>query len=495
MRASGILLPISSLPSKYGIGSFSKSAYEFVDQLKLAGQTYWQILPIGPTAFGDSPYQSVSTFAGNPYFIDLDQLVEEGLLTKEECANTDFGNNPRYISYDRIYLSRFPILRKAYNRSDCNLNKEFIDFTNDNAFWLDDYSLYMAIKDSYKGLSWVDWNYDIKFRKVKALQEYKDRLHKNIEFYKYIQFLFSQQWRKLKKYANDRGILIIGDIPIYVAFDSADAWSNPELFQLDENLDPVALSGCPPDGFSDDGQFWGNPLYRWDLHKDTKFEGWISRIEYCFKWYDFLRIDHFKGFDEYYSIPYGSESASTGKWEQGPGFDFFEMVEGHLGKLNIMAEDLGHITDSVRALLKRTGFPGMKVLEFAFDSKSEADSDYLPHNYDKNCIVYTGTHDNRTIKDWIANIPKEDVDYVLNYVNKTEDDLEDINWIMIRLAQSSVADFCIIPIQDYLGLEWDARINEPATIGSNWTWRLLEGEITEDLINKIKDMTKLYGRN
>ena len=495
MRASGILLPISSLPSKYGIGSFSKSAYEFVDQLKLAGQTYWQILPIGPTAFGDSPYQSVSTFAGNPYFIDLDQLVEEGLLTKEECANTDFGNNPRYISYDRIYLSRFPILRKAYNRSDCNLNKEFIDFTNDNAFWLDDYSLYMAIKDSYKGLSWVDWNYDIKFRKVKALQEYKDRLHKNIEFYKYIQFLFSQQWRKLKKYANDRGILIIGDIPIYVAFDSADAWSNPELFQLDENLDPVALSGCPPDGFSDDGQFWGNPLYRWDLHKDTKFEWWISRIEYCFKWYDFLRIDHFKGFDEYYSIPYGSESASTGKWEQGPGFDFFEMVEGHLGKLNIMAEDLGHITDSVRALLKRTGFPGMKVLEFAFDSKSEADSDYLPHNYDKNCIVYTGTHDNRTIKDWIANIPKEDVDYVLNYVNKTEDDLEDINWIMIRLAQSSVADFCIIPIQDYLGLEWDARINEPATIGSNWTWRLLEGEITEDLINKIKDMTKLYGRN
>ena len=493
MRASGVLLPISSLPSKYGIGSFSKSAYDFVDKLRMAGQTFWQILPIGPTGYGDSPYQSFSTFAGNPYFIDLEQLIEEGLLTKEECDELDFGSNPRYIDYEKIYLSRFPLLWKAYLRSKCRFQDEFIRFTKANAFWLNDYALYMAIKDLFKGASWDKWEDDIKFRKPMALQEYERRLDREIEYYKYIQFLFFNQWSNLKKYANDNGILIMGDIPIYVALDSADAWFHPDLFQFDENLKPIALAGCPPDSFSDDGQFWGNPLYRWEGHKESKYEWWISRIAYSFKLYDYLRIDHFKGFDEYYSIPYTSKNARNGEWKRGPGFDFFKELESSLGKLNIIAEDLGHITNSVIDLLKMTGYPGMKVLEFAFDSKTE-DSDYLPHNYDKNCVVYTGTHDNRPIKDWIRRIPKEDIDYILNYTDKDENDLEDINWIMIRLAMASVANICIIPMQDYLGLGEEARINEPSTVGDNWIWRLLDGDVTKDLISKIKYMTKLYGR-
>ena len=482
MRASGVLLPISSLPSKYGIGSFSKSAYEFIDQLKLAGQKYWQILPIGPTGFGDSPYQSVSTYAGNPYFIDLDQLVEEGLLTKEECEEADFGDNVRKIDYAKIYNFRLPILRKAYERSNCCCDGEYQKFTKENSFWLDDYTLYMAVKDFYKGLSWTDWDEDIKFRKEEALTEYKTKLQKNIEYYKFIQYLFVKQWSKLKKYANEKGVKIIGDIPIYVAFDSADTWANPELFQINEDLELIAVSGCPPDAFTEDGQLWGNPLYRWDVHKETGYKWWISRIKYCFELYDVVRIDHFKGFDEYFSIPAGSENARIGEWEKGPGFDLFHAIETELGDLDIIAEDLGYITESVRDLLKKTDFPGMKILQFAFDSKADTESDYLPHTYNKNCIVYTGTHDNTTIKDWITRIPFDDVQYILDYIDKTEEDLTDINWHMIRLAQSSVADLCIIPMQDYLGLGEESRINEPATIGKNWTWRLLEGEVTEELI-------------
>lgn len=494
MRASGVLLPIASLPSKYGIGSFSKNAYKFVDQLKLAGQKYWQILPIGPTGFGDSPYQSFSTFAGNPYFIDLDQLIEDGLLTKKECDECDFGNNSRIINYEKIYLSRFPILRKAHKRSNCSSDSEFKKFVKDNAFWLEDYTLYMAIKDSYKGLSWIEWDKDIRTREKNALSEYRDKLSEDIEFYKFVQYMFLQHWNKLKNYANKSGIKIIGDIPIYVAFDSADTWANPELFQFDDKLEPIAVSGCPPDGFSEDGQLWGNPLYRWEVHKETEYEWWINRIKYSFVWYDVLRVDHFKGFDEYYSIPYGHENARNGQWKKGPGFDFFKTVQRRLGELNIIAEDLGFITDSVKKLLKKTKFPGMKVIQFAFDSRDDNESDYLPHNYERNCVVYTGTHDNDTSMGWIEKISDEDLQYVLSYINRSKENLEDIYWDIIRLAQASVADFCIIPIQDYLGLGTEARINVPSTVGSNWTWRLLEDEITESLINNIRNITELYGR-
>lgn len=492
MRGSGILLPVFSLPSNYGIGSFSDSAYRFIDQLKIAGQKYWQILPIGPTGYGDSPYQSFSTFAGNPYFIDLDKLIEEGLLSKKECQDMDYGDNIRYIDYEKIYLSRFPILRKAYSRSNYEGKAEYISFQKENEDWLEDYALYMAIKDSYGGLSWVQWEENLKYRDKKTLELYGRKLGKDIGFYKFIQYVFSKQWAEIKSYANNNGIKIIGDIPIYVAFDSADTWSHPELFQLDDDLNPIAVAGCPPDGFAEDGQLWGNPLYNWEVHKESNYAWWIKRIHMSFKWYDKLRVDHFKGFDEYFSIPYGEATARNGKWMKGPGIGLFQEIEKQLGKLDIIAEDLGYITESVRELLKETGFPGMKVLEFAFDSREE--SDYLPHNYNNNSVVYTGTHDNETLKAWFETIPNEDRRFALSYINRNEETAERVTWDMICLAQQSVADLCIIPIQDYLCLGKEARINTPSTVGLNWKWRLLEEDIKEDLLLRIQSVTKTYGR-
>jgi 4-alpha-glucanotransferase len=487
-----MLLPIASLPSKYGIGSFSKSAYEFIDSLKKAGQKYWQILPVGPTGYGDSPYQSFSTFAGNPYFIDPDTLVEDGLLTKEEAEGYDFGDNPRYIDYEKIYRSRFRMLRLAYGRSNIKKDKRFAAFRKENAFWLEDYALYTAVKDSFGNVSWKEWAEDIKLRRPRALDTCRKKLKEDIEFYKFIQYLFTRQWTLLKKYANDNGIRIIGDIPIYVAFDSADTWSHPELFQLDEKQNPTAVAGCPPDAFALTGQLWGNPLYRWETHKKTGYEWWLSRISYSFKLYDAVRIDHFKGFDEYYSIPYGDKTAQFGHWEKGPGLEFFRTIDEKLGKLDIIAEDLGYITESVRELLRNTGYPGMKVLEFAFDSRE--DSDYLPHNYDKNCVVYTGTHDNDTILGWFRSIKAEDRAMALQYINRKPGNNKNIHWDFIRLAQQSVAKLCVIPVQDYLGLASEARINTPSTVGDNWKWRLLEGELEEELLLNIRQITNLYGR-
>jgi len=493
MRASGILLPIASLPSNYGIGSFSKSAYEWIDHLKKAGQKYWQILPVGPTGYGDSPYQSFSTFAGNPYFIDPDTLVEEGILTTEEIEEYDFGDNPRYIDYQKIYLSRFRMLRKAYERSNIVMDSKFQEFQKVNSFWLQDYALYMAVKNSFGGLSWSEWDEDIKLRRAEALDAFRNVHKEDITFYEYTQYLFTIQWTKLKQYANDNGIKIIGDLPIYVAFDSADTWSHPELFQLDEMLNPIAVAGCPPDAFAATGQLWGNPLYLWETHKETEYEWWLSRIAYCFQLYDVVRIDHFKGFDEYYSIPFGGLTAELGHWEKGPGLPFFQTIHEKLGNVDIIAEDLGYITESVRKLLKDTGYPGMKVLEFAFDSRE--DSDYLPHNYDKNCIVYTGTHDNDTVRGWFGSINRQDRAMALAYMNKKPKAVKNIPWDLIRLAQQSVAKLCIIPIQDYLGLSSEARINTPSTVGLNWRWRLLQDEITDELLLKIEKMTDLYGRH
>ena len=492
MRASGILMPIFSLPSRYGIGSFSKSAYQFVDMLKKAGQKYWQILPLCPTSYGDSPYQSFSTYAGNPYFIDLDQLIEEKLLTRKECQACDFGDDPQDIDYGKLYENRFKLLRKAYERANVGEDQEFEAYRRENAWWLDDYALFMAVKDQFDGVAWNEWAEDIRLRWSNAMDYYRRELYYEIEFYSYLQFVFMKQWKKLKNYANINGIEIIGDIPIYVAFDSADAWANPELFQLDaENL-PTAVAGCPPDGFSADGQLWGNPLYRWDYHRETGFDWWIRRIAYCSELYDVVRIDHFRGFDEYYSIPYGDTTARNGHWEKGPGVALFEAAKNRLGELNIIAEDLGYITDSVKKLVADSGFPGMKVLEFAFDSREK--SDYLPYTYEKNSVVYTGTHDNETIAGWYAGLDKSDLKMCTDYMNIDRIPGKEYHWDFIRLAMLSVSDLCVIPIQDYLGLDNRARINHPSTLGTNWRWRLAKGQLSASLLKEIREMTRISGR-
>lgn len=490
MRASGVLLPVSCLPSRYGIGCFSKEAYEFVDQLAKGGQKYWQILPLGPTGYGDSPYQSFSTFAGNPYYIDLETLVKEGLLTEEECEAYDFGNQPEYVDYEKIYLSRFKVLNKAFQRF--SPDEAFRKFVEENAFWLEDYSLYMAIKNSLKGISWNQWEEELKTRDKKALEEKREELAEEIQFIRFQQYMFITQWEKLKKYANDKGIRIIGDIPIYVAFDSADAWSSPQLFQFDEDCTPKAVAGCPPDAFAATGQLWGNPLYDWEYHEKTGYAWWIERLRYCYKLYDVVRVDHFRGFDEYYAIPYGDTTAEFGSWKKGPGIRLFEAVNKTLGEKEIIAEDLGYLTDSVRKLVKDSGYPGMKVLQFAFDSREA--SDYLPHNYEHNCVVYTGTHDNNTILGWLDEMDAQDRAFAVRYMNNAHTEKEELPWDFIRLAMASVADLAVTPMQEFLCLGGEARINKPSTLGENWKWRLLPGQITDEVLEKMYEMTRLYGR-
>ena len=441
MRKGGVLLPVSSIPSKYGIGTFSKQAYEFVDFLERAGQSFWQILPLGPTGYGDSPYQSFSTFAGNPYYIDLEELIKKGWLTKEECDACDFGSDDGYVDYEKIYLSRFWILKIAYERSNIKEDKEFGKFKEDNAAWLEDYALYMAVKNSFHGISWIEWEEDIRLRKPEAMKAYKEKFADEIEFYQFQQFVFAVQWLALKAYANKKKISIIGDIPIYVAFDSADTWANPELFQLDESCTPTGVAGCPPDSFSATGQLWGNPLYKWEYHKETGYEWWMQRISYCYRLYDVVRIDHFRGFDEYYFIPYGDTTAEFGHWEKGPGYDIFKVMKEKIGKKPVIAEDLGFLTPSVISLVKKTGYPGMKILQFAFDSREE--SDYLPHNYSNNSVVYTGTHDNDTTMGWYGSLNRQDKAFAKRYLNIKAK--KEIYWEFIRAALSSVADTAIIP--------------------------------------------------
>ncbi len=490
-RSAGILLPISSLPSKYGIGCFDKAAYAFVDFLKDAGQTCWQILPLGQTSYGDSPYQSFSTFAGNPYFISLDALCDEQLLTKEECEAAALPDTD-CIDYSRLYEIRYSLLRKAYNLME-----------NDNAVlefsasqpWLEDYALFMALKDHFGGVSWDNWTEDIRLRKEDALKHWKERLAKEIGFYQFLQYQFFRQWNNLKAYANANGIRIIGDIPIYVAFDSADAWANPELFQLDEMGLPKAVAGCPPDGFAADGQLWGNPLYDWEYHKETGFKWWIERLRQCFEMYDVVRIDHFRGFDEYYAIPYGDKTAKNGHWEQGPGMDLFHAVEAALGKREVIAEDLGFMTDSVRQLVKDSGFPNMKVLEFAFDSRDTGSrNDYLPHNYNENCVAYTGTHDNQTISSWFQTITDEERSMAREYLCDEFTPDEKLHRAFISLIMRSRAKLCIIPMQDWLGLDDKSRINVPSTVGTNWKWRLLPTDLPDTLKEEICKTTQIYGR-
>ena len=492
MRRNGMLLPIASLPSPYGIGGFSKEAYEFIDLLEETGQKLWQILPLGPTSYGDSPYQSFSTFAGNPYFIDLDTLAEKGWLTKEACEAYDYGDNESYIDYGRIYNSRFVLLKQAFLNSDILSDEKFTEFCKANQHWLPDYALYMALKNQNDGKSWIEWEEEIRLRKPEAVEYYKKELEEECNFYEFLQYEFHEQWTKVKEYAHEKGIQIVGDVPIYVAFDSADTWANPELFQLDEKNLPLGVAGCPPDAFSATGQLWGNPLYNWAYHKKTGYDWWLKRIAYCFDLYDIVRIDHFRGFDEYYSIPYGDETAVNGHWEKGPGMDLFNTVKEKLGELDIIAEDLGFLTESVFQLLKDSGYPGMKVLQFAFDPSE--DSDYLTYKYQRNCVVYTGTHDNDTTAGWFEKLSDGDREVALRYMNSFYTPKEEQHWDLIALAMRSTADTCIIPVQDFLGLGSEARINMPSTLGDNWKWRMTKGAFSEELKEKIRRMTKLYGR-
>jgi len=493
MRKSGILLPISSIPAKYGVGTFSKQAYEFVDFLVEAGQKLWQILPLGPTSYGDSPYQSFSTFAGNPYFIDLEQLMELGYISKEDCEGVNFGTNPEYVDYGQMYANRFPILRKAYDAAlskGMQQEEGYRKFMEENAYWITDYALYMAVKTSFDNICWTDWDEDIRLRKPEAVQAYAEKYTYEMGFYYFQQYMFHIQWKELKEYANDNGIEIVGDIPIYVALDSADTWANPELFQLDEENLPIGVAGCPPDAFSETGQLWGNPLYKWEYHKETHFAWWMKRIAHCYEMYDIVRIDHFRGFDEYWFVPYGDETAQNGKWLPGPGIAVFETMKEVLGEKKVIAEDLGFLTESVLELVDNTGFPGMKVLQFAFGGG--ADNAYLPHNHKKNSIVYTGTHDNETTVGWYWNLDEHTRKHVKDYFDITDE--TKVNWTFIRAALSSVADTVVIPMQDYLGLGNEARINTPSTLGSNWEWRMKEDACTSELAEKIKKLMKVYGR-
>jgi len=483
---------ISSLSSPYGIGTMGKEAYEFVDFLKESGQSCWQLLPVCPTSYGDSPYQSYSTFAGNPYFIDLDSLTEQGLLEKTEYENIEWEAEAHTINYGVMYRKRYPILRKAADRFLANPPADYEEYCKKNQSWLPDYALFMALKDKHDGASWSEWPTELRNREPGALEKVKGELEGDISFWKVVQYLFAKQWTKLKAYANKKGISLIGDLPIYVSLDSADVWASGELFQLDEQKQPKEVAGCPPDGFSADGQLWGNPLYDWDYMEKTDYAWWVNRIDYQCKIFDIVRIDHFRGFDEYYAIPFGDKTARNGRWRQGPGMKLFRAVENAIGRQSIIAEDLGFLTESVREMLRESGFPGMKVLEFGFDSRDGSGSEYLPHFYIPNCVAYAGTHDNDTIVGWFENVDPEDAAYAKEYLRITGED--ELHWGMMCALWESVADLTVVQAQDLLGLGAEARMNIPSTVGTNWCWRALPGVFTPELAGKLHRKMRIYGR-
>ena len=477
---------ISSLPGPYGIGSMGKHAYDFVDFLCKAGQSYWQILPLSPTGYGDSPYQSFSIFAGNPYFIDLDTLVSDGLLRQEELDAVEWFSDEGSVDYGCLYNNRSVLLKLAYERF--TPDEGFYSFIGESP-WLDDYGLFMALKEHFGGVPWQSWPMELICRKEEALEEYRAKLSRECGYHSFVQYIFYSQWRKLRAYANGKGLRIIGDVPIYVPLDCADVWIDPQLFQLDENRRPTGIAGCPPDSFCADGQLWGNPVYNWDFMKKEGYSWWKKRLEMSLKNYDVLRIDHFRGFDSYYCIPFGSVNAQKGQWRQGPGTDLFDVIKETYGELPIIAEDLGFLTDSVRQLLKDVGYPGMKVLQFAFDSRES--SGYLPLSYTRNSVVYTGTHDNNTIKGWISECKKEDLEFALEYLRT---DLDRLPVELMLSAMESVSNTCILCMQDLIGLNGFARMNKPSTVGTNWKWRAARNQITEDIAEFLKSYTEIYKR-
>lgn len=491
-RSSGILMPIFSLPSPYGIGTLGKSAYEFADFLHASGQKYWQILPLGPTSYGDSPYQSFSTYAGNPYFIDLDLLIEDKLLTKKEVCSVYFGNQPRYIDYGAIYESRFQLLQLAKNRGWKRDSDAVNAFCTLNSRWLPDYALFMACKRHFNMKPWTQW--DDKALRLrddpKVLEHYRDLLKEDVELFTYIQFLFFKQWDALRSYIHSLDIQIIGDIPIYVALDSSDVWAEPQYFQLDSKNVPTDVAGVPPDYFSADGQLWGNPLYRWDVMKQDGYAWWIRRIDGVGKLYDVIRIDHFRGFESYWSVPYGEDTAKNGQWMRGPGLELIQKLTQWFPNLNFIAEDLGVLTPEVETMLADSGLPGMRVLEFAFSS--DETNNYLPHNYIENCVCYTGTHDNSPLALWRDEADNDEIVFATKYLGLNSD--EGFCRGMIRGGMSSVANLFVAQMQDYLELGEGHRINIPASPAGNWQWRLLPGEATKELAAEIAGIAKMYHR-
>ncbi|MBR4622103.1 MAG: 4-alpha-glucanotransferase [Ruminococcus sp.] len=489
MRASGILMHISSLPGRYGIGKMGKEARAFADFLKKSGQSYWQILPVSPTSYGDSPYQSFSVYAGNPYFIDFDQLEAEGLLKKAEYCRANWGSDPSCVDYELLYKKVFPVLKKAYARF--RPDDAYKAFEEENASWLGTYALFMSLKDAHGGKAWAEWEKPLRMHEAKAVAAAEKKYSAEIGFWKFVQFEYFKQWKALKGYVNSLGIDMIGDIPIYVAYDSAEVWATPGYFLLDEDKKPIDVAGCPPDVFTAKGQLWGNPLYRWDVMAAEDYKWWIDRIRAACEMYDVVRIDHFRGFESYYTIPYGNEDAIIGEWRKGPDMALFKEVKKQLGKCRIIAEDLGFITPKVAKLLKASGFPGMKVLEFAFDASGE--STYLPHNFQNtNSICYTGTHDNETLTGWARGMSRKDAAFARKYLNVKRN--KEIPEAVIRAAWASVSETAIAQMQDFLGLDNKARMNTPSTLGGNWQWRASSDDFTDELAEKIFDLTKTYGR-
>ncbi len=490
-RKSGILMPISSLPGPYGIGTLGKEAYAFADFLKEAGQSYWQLLPLGPTSYGDSPYSSFSTFAGNPYFIDLDTLVEEGLLKTEEITAEDWGDDPENVDYARIYNARFKLLQLACDRGWEKDAAAVAAFAAEND-WLGDYALFMALKRYFGMKAWTEWEDEKIRRRVSAevVESYRVKLASDVRLFTYIQYLFYKQWNALRGYIHSLGLKVIGDIPIYVAMDSADVWSAPENFQMDEMYVPKEVSGVPPDYFSADGQLWGNPLYDWDKMKQDGYSWWVRRVEGAGKLYDMIRIDHFRGFESYWSVPYGETTARVGRWQKGPGMDLIGVLKERFRDIPIIAEDLGFLTPEVHQLLSDSGFPGMKVLEFAFDSREPGD--YLPHNYGRNAVCYIGTHDNETAVQWRTTANPDDIAFAGRYLGLNEE--EGFTWGLIRGGMSSVADLFVAQMQDCLGLGAEARMNTPGTCGGNWQWRMRSGAASKELAKRLHDYTWMYSR-
>lgn len=483
---------LSSLPTPYGIGTMGQSAREFIDFLKRAGQKYWQILPVGQTSYGDSPYQSFSSFAGNPYFIDLDLLAEQGLLNRSEYENENWGTNLGVVDYGLLYKKRYPLLHLAVQRFLNGSRAGLAQFCEKHADWLEDYALFMTIKGKNGGVSWLEWSEAERKRDAATMEQIKQEQQEEILFWKVLQFFFYEQWEALRRYAEEKGISIIGDLPIYVALDSADVWANPQYFQLDENLVPTKVAGCPPDGFAEGGQLWGNPLFNWDALEKNDFSWWVKRIGHACNIYNVLRLDHFRGFDSYYAIPYGAPDARNGQWEQGPGMKLFRAIEQQIGTKNMIVEDLGFLTESVRELLRDSGFPGMKVFELGFDSRDDSGSEYLPHNLTCHCVTYTGTHDNDTIQGWLSTAPAEDVAYACAYFNIK--DRKEGHWDMMKGLWSTVSELTIVQAQDLFGLGSESRMNRPSTLGGNWCWRAEPGMFTNELEEKLHYNMKIYGR-
>ena len=489
-RSSGILMPLSSLPSPYGIGTMGKAAFQFVDFLASAGQKYWQLLPLGPTSFGDSPYQSFSSFAGNPYFVDLDLLIKDKLLKPAEVKNRDWGEREDRVDYGKIYENRFAVLRLAYERGAERYEEEIAAFRQENGWWLENYALFMAIKASQGMKAWSEWPEELRLREDAAMEKARKELRQDVEFYIFVQFLFYRQWEALRDYAHDKGIRFIGDIPIYVALDSADVWSEPHFFQLDEKNIPKEVAGVPPDAFTEDGQLWGNPLYDYDAMKKDGYGWWIRRIDGAKKLYDVIRIDQFRGFESYWAVPYGDETAKNGHWKPGPGMGLVGVLTSWFRDLSFIAEDLGYSTPEVRKLLADSGLPGMKILEFAFDA--HGDSAYLPHNCEENSSCYIGTHDNETVQGWLKWADKPSLRFAERYMHITPD--EGWNWGMIRSGMATPSRLFVVQMQDLLELGADARMNSPGTSVGNWQWRMLPGAADKALAKKLKLYTKTYRR-